>query len=790
MGDTRVLVAVDDAHLLDDGSAALVLHLATDTPASVAVTVRAGVPCPDAVESLWKEGVAERIDLQPLSEPETAELVERVLGAVDRSTQRRLFALTQGTPLYLREVVRAGLDQRVLVRDDGMWRWRGRLAGSDRLVALIRDHMAQAADDERRVVEMVALGEPIPLAVIDQLGATRAVIAAEGHGFVVVEDADSPPVVRLAHPLYGEVLRPTVPTLAGQQYHRDLVAAAVAVGLQEPDPLRVASWWLGGGASTGDPHLLLTAAARAVALGEWNLADRLAQAATASGAGPRATLVRAGALVALGRLEEADALLSELCSGDVDDETMADAVSVQASLLMWRRGRNAQARQLLVQAAGRLSGQAHSRVVGYASQLALQDGDPDEAVRLAIDGVRSAGSNTELRARALVAQALALGFQGRPTEALAVSEEALPYVRFGFDADAQPGKVPAHVLPPYCIALVVQGRFGEAGVAAESELARLTHDDPPILRANAAALTAWVSLRQGRLDRACRAARASLDLAHEGDAYPTNVWVAAILATAAAQMDDPAAGDDLEREAASAPIAPLVRIEADLAGAWLAASRGELSAGRALAERAACDAATYGVTAYEMFALGDLVRLGGPEQAIPRLAELALAIKGDYASVVFAYAQALVAHDAKALDEVSTRFESMGTLLLAAEAAAAAAGAHLRAGNRGSQLASLARARTLATRCDGARTPALRDIHAPTVLATLTDREREVLELAARGLANREIASRLYVSIRTVNTHLCHAYAKLGLSDREQLAPLVLGADAAVGAHQHPTAPT
>jgi DNA-binding CsgD family transcriptional regulator len=76
-----------------------------------------------------------------------------------------------------------------------------------------------------------------------------------------------------------------------------------------------------------------------------------------------------------------------------------------------------------------------------------------------------------------------------------------------------------------------------------------------------------------------------------------------------------------------------------------------------------------------------------------------------------------------------------------------------------------------------------------SVLATLTDREREVLELAARGLPNREIASRLYVSIRTVHTHLYRAYAKLGVSDREQLAPLVLGGpDARVESQQGPTA--
>jgi DNA-binding CsgD family transcriptional regulator len=63
------------------------------------------------------------------------------------------------------------------------------------------------------------------------------------------------------------------------------------------------------------------------------------------------------------------------------------------------------------------------------------------------------------------------------------------------------------------------------------------------------------------------------------------------------------------------------------------------------------------------------------------------------------------------------------------------------------------------------------------VVALLTDREREVVELAARGLTNREIADRLFVSVRTVNTHLYRSYAKLGVNDRSQLAPLLFPPD-------------
>ena len=82
------------------------LHLSVTESAFVIVTVRSGEPCPDAIISLWKDGGAQRLDLERLSDEAVGALVEAAIGGpVEQSVLRWLYEISQGNALYVRELI-------------------------------------------------------------------------------------------------------------------------------------------------------------------------------------------------------------------------------------------------------------------------------------------------------------------------------------------------------------------------------------------------------------------------------------------------------------------------------------------------------------------------------------------------------------------------------------------------------------------------------------------------------------------------------------------------------------
>jgi DNA-binding CsgD family transcriptional regulator len=156
----------------------------------------------------------------------------------------------------------------------------------------------------------------------------------------------------------------------------------------------------------------------------------------------------------------------------------------------------------------------------------------------------------------------------------------------------------------------------------------------------------------------------------------------------------------------------------------------------------------------------------------PRIAALAgraglAEAGGDPQAAQDAFTEALALHDGlelpleriETLLEFGTFLRRIGSsararpLLAEAVAAAEAVGAHWLAGQAHQELAA-----------SGGRRRRRREMS-----DRLTPQERRVFELAAEGLSNDAIASRLRVSAGTIKTHLEHIYAKLGVHSRREL---------------------
>ena len=190
---------------------------------------------------------------------------------------------------------------------------------------------------------------------------------------------------------------------------------------------------------------------------------------------------------------------------------------------------------------------------------------------------------------------------------------------------------------------------------------------------------------------------------------------------------------------------------------WLAAAEGNVSGAIELALDAARLARGYGQQAIEMLALHDAVRYGD-QSCLSRLVEVAYATGGRLATVLAAHAAAVTDRNADAIYAAAQQLEQIGALLSAADAAAQAAVAYQVAGDRRHPGEAAGTANRLAATCGGLRTPALDLAGTPL---PLTVREREIANLVAAGLSNRDIAYRLTVSVRTVEGHLYDACTKL-----------------------------
>lgn len=212
--------------------------------------------------------------------------------------------------------------------------------------------------------------------------------------------------------------------------------------------------------------------------------------------------------------------------------------------------------------------------------------------------------------------------------------------------------------------------------------------------------------------------------------------------------------------------------DAARARAWVTAAAGERSRAIGQLITAADDQDSRGQPAFAVFALHDALRLGAKHVA-GRLQTLAASLEGSWPAAAAVHARAAAAPDAASVEAAADAFAAVGAGLVAAEAAAEASRRWAASGHAARAAAAGAKAARLFP-CEAGNLPtSISPHHAAPGFGTLTRREREVAALARRGLSNSDIAGKLVISIRTVESHLYSAYGKLGVSDRAELAAVL-----------------
>lgn len=767
----RHVLCVDDGHLLDEASAALVHQLVAGGEVFGTVTVRRDQPVPDALRALWKDELCRMLEVGELSRDEVAGLLAAGLGGpIDGASVNAMWELTRGNALFLRELVRHGVDRGLLADDRGLWRWRGKLEAGTRLAELVDLRIDGAGSAARGLLDLVGVGGSLEMGLLDP-AASAAVEALERAGLVERRTDGRRRFLDVAHPLHGEAVRARLTPTRVEALHAQLADAVEVRGARRGgDLLRIAVWRLEA-AESGDGTLFARAASQALAAHDAPLAESLARAAVRAGAGFCAELALGRALAASGRGPEADRVLADLAARATEDRGRAAVATARARNLFWALDRADDADAVLRGAERRVADdRLRHELTAQRVRLMAAHGRPQAALAAAEPLLHNTSADERARTTVALGAVEALFTSGRTDEALALADTWLPVARRR--RDDLPHAEPV-LLGMRAVALRLAGRLVEATTLSQCAYEVLLARKSPPARAVEANSLGLIWLARGRVRTALRLCRESAALLRDGDAVGMLAFALAGIGQAAAQAGEP--------DTARAAIAEMERtplghkgfaVELELSRAWGAAADGDLSRARALAGDAGALAQSRGQDAYAVRALHELCRLGDPAAAAPELAGLAGRIDGPFGANAAEHAAALVAGDGPALLTVAERFAAQGALLVAVEAADAAVAAHREAGRHASARAAAARAALWLTDCEGARPPTML---ATPEAADLTRREREVALLAGAGWSSKEIANRLVVSVRTVDNHLQNAYRKLGVSRRQELPRVLTG---------------
>lgn len=765
------VVVVDDAHLLDSQSATMLHHAVSLGLVSVIATVRTDRSVPDGLNRLWVQRVAERIDVPAFGRAAVAELLDtRLHDAVDPNAIDRLWQVTGGNALLLRELIESALSDGSLRCRDGVWSWTGLGHVDGRLADVVQIQLDVAGRDDRELLGMVALAEPLRASLPSVRALADSAERLTDREVLTIDSAESGPRLRFRYPLFGHVLLASMSELTRWRLSGQLADELEAMSIGDDDILDVVRLRRAGG-TCPEPDVLMAAAAAAARRGDFRLAEELCLLTSPAGELPtdhRIGLVLGEALSGQRRFAEAEVVYAA-----VDDVPgrRADGALVRARAINLALGlhRVADAIDLLDRATPPDVLESGPSLQATKAMLWMLADRLSEVVAQARD-VLGGGPAASVEAQIVVPPAALACME------LGDAEGALALLRGCGEVD---GWEPQSRL--FHRAMTLSGLYS---MGSRSDVMRvLGHLDgveiPALAQPFVATAKAGVLRGYGRFSDSIGLLRHALTFAGDLDLFTTRAWILAQLAgTLVAAGHDSEALRVLDEAHAAQRSAPPFAIAANgvaMETALVRAHLGDVASARGLARALADGCRVAGRPSQELAALHLVARLGEAREVAGRAQTLRAAASSSLMALQADHIAALAAKDVGALAAVARRFAECGMQPLSAEAAALGRRIyHNRGRRRVDRTAALACQQLLANHAGPLPRWVGEEGHGGQALTT---REMQVAVMAADGSTNRDIAARLVVSIRTVENHLQRVYAKLGVTGRAEL-PSRLGSHA------------
>jgi DNA-binding NarL/FixJ family response regulator len=807
-----LLLAIDDAHWADESSLRWLTYLARRLDGLnlvLLVALRPGDPALANPTLLALRAEAPTI-LHPalLSENAVGALVRATMGS--RSNEglcEAVWTASGGNPLYVTELLRTlELNNRHLAEIDPAELLVGGLEGIGRRVIARVRRMDPAA--LRLAQTLAVLGDGCQLrhaaatAGLEMTDATRQATVLVR--LEVLADDDPP---RFIHPVIRDALEMSLGSAAGEAVHRSAARLLRADGA----PAGQIAAHLAVVRPAGDEWVLARldeAAQRAIDDGSPKAAADLLNRALAEPppAAQRLGLLRrtARAEVAAGR-ESALVHLEEALRLSADPRERAEialeVAEAYAALFRWVDAVDAIERGLAE--LGEADGALAARLEGELVICGLHDARRASRVKPVLE--RHAAATFEaIHAGAAAARGMAMVLAGRPANEAAIPLESALSALSLTGAQVENWDTFAALL--WC--LVTVERFHTVETALKPMIAEVQRSGSARGLVAVYSTLALLKLRLGVLPEADAAARVALQVLRDSDFRPGLAFAVTVLSDIAVE-----AGELVEADA-QLSLLPQHGWPAGVGTVLIPAARARLrlAQGRlteALTDFQAC-AAMFSpkVWGVEIRDVGYLHARAGAAQALLQLGERERArdvAEAELADVkVFGAPRALgialrvagLAHGGgKGIELLGSSVASQRNspaVLERAHSLAELGAAMRRNGCRSAAREPLAEALDLAARC-GARPLAARvreELKATgarprrewrTGLEALSPRELRVVQLAAEGRTNREIAYQLYVTLKTIEGHLARAYMKLGIERRHQLSKFFNGKNQ--GAH-------